>query len=149
MKKNKIDISKIDLEKEREKVTDLPGLLEYAHTVGGAVIKPTDRGKIKGQAVAAMYDQTDRQMQQIFDQIKVLAKQANEIKERVSVSERIYEAEIGFQPVIYQTYYLYQRASGKDVLSMIGPKEWGKKMPFEQLVAQVKLLPDHTWEIIA
>ena len=43
---NKIDISQIDLEKEKEKITDLPGLIEYAHHAGSAIIKPEDKGRI-------------------------------------------------------------------------------------------------------
>jgi hypothetical protein len=30
---------------------------------------------------------------------------------------------------------------------MIGPKEWGKKMPFNKFIAKVKLLSDHTWDV--
>ena len=72
---NKVDVSKIDLEKEKEKITDLPGLIEYAHTVGGALIKPEDKGKIRGQAMSAMHDQTTRQFDQIFGQMKTLLDQ--------------------------------------------------------------------------
>ncbi|MEQ9009397.1 MAG: DUF2452 domain-containing protein, partial [Ekhidna sp.] len=68
MEKNKVDISQIDLDKEREKITDLPGLIEYAHHAGSAIIKPEDKGRIKGNAVAAMHDQTDRQFHQLYEQ---------------------------------------------------------------------------------
>ena len=71
-KKNEIDISKIDLEKMKEKTTDQPGLLPYAHTSGGAVIKPEDLGKIRGKSVLAMHQQTDNQMQQLYDQMETL-----------------------------------------------------------------------------
>ena len=37
---NKIDLTSIDLEKERDKITDLPGLIKFAHSVGSAIIKP-------------------------------------------------------------------------------------------------------------
>ena len=77
---NKIDISTIDLEKEREKITDLPGLIQFAHNVGSALIKPEDKGRIKGNALAAMHDQTDRQFHQLYDQMETLVKQANYLK---------------------------------------------------------------------
>jgi hypothetical protein len=144
----KIDISKIDLEKEREKVTDLPGLIEFAHTVGGAVIKPEDKGRIKGNAVAAMRDQTDRQFKQLYDQMQTLVNQANHLKKRVEMSERIYEASMGFKPVMNKHYFLYERKDGTDVLSMVAPEEWSRSFPFEKWLAEVKLLSDHTWEII-
>ncbi|MFT4736642.1 MAG: hypothetical protein ACJAZM_002236 [Cyclobacteriaceae bacterium] len=144
----KIDISKIDLEKEKEKITDYPGLIEYAHTVGGAVIKPEDKGKIKGTAVAAMHDQTDRQYRQLFEQMQTLVQQANYLKKRVEISERIYQSNMGFQPVINKQYYLYRKAEKIDVLSMVSPEEWGKILPYEKFEAEVRLLADHTWEIV-
>ena len=145
--KQKIDVSKIDLDKEREKTTDQPGLIAFPHTVGGAVIRPEDQGKVKGRAVSAMRQQTDRQMQQLYEQAQTLAKQAQAIKERVDVSERIYSAEMNFEPIISQTYFLYQKKNGVDVLSLVSPEEWGRKHPFKAYVAKVTLLADHTWDV--
>lgn len=144
----KIDVSKIDLEKEKDKITDLPGLIGYAHNVGSAIVKPEDKGRIKGNAIAAMHDQTDRQFRQIYEQMETLVEQAKYLKKRVEISERIYQAQMGFQPVINKVYFLYQRKTGQDVLSMVGPEEWGRSFPYEMLIAEVRLLADHTWEII-
>lgn len=149
MERNKIDISKIDLDKEREKITDIPGLLSFAHNVGSALIRPEDKGKIKGQAMAAMRDQTDRQFAQLLDQMKGLLDQASVLKRRVEVSERIYHSTMNFQPVIHQIYHLYQRADGSDFLSMIAPNEWGRTKQTLEYVASVKLLADHTWEVLS
>ncbi len=148
MKKNKIDISQIDLEKEKDKIADYPGLIAYAHTVGSAIVKPTDKGRIKGNAISAMHDQTDRQFQQLFEQMQTLVQQANYLKKRVEMSERIYLSTMNFQPVIGKEYHLYQRKSGEDVLSMISVDEWGRSFPYEKYLAKVRLLSDHTWEII-
>lgn len=145
---NKIDISKIDLEKEKEKITDLPGLIEYAHHAGSAIIKPTDKGRIKGTAVAAMQDQTDRQFRQLYEQMQTLIEQAKYLKRRVEVSERIYQATVPFQPVIGKIYYLYKKNDSTDLLSMISPEEWGDNFPYESFEAEVRLLSDHTWEIV-
>lgn len=148
MNKKKVDISQIDLEKEREKITDLPGLIEYAHHAGSAIIKPEDKGRIKGNAVAAMHDQTDRQFRQLYEQMQKLIDQAQYLKNRVEVSERIYQATVPFQPVIGKIYYLYKKKDGTDLLSMVSPDEWGKSFPYEIFEAEVRLLSDHTWEII-
>ncbi|MEQ9404664.1 MAG: DUF2452 domain-containing protein [Cyclobacteriaceae bacterium] len=145
---SKIDISKIDLEKEKEKITDLPGLIEYAHHAGSAIIKPEDKGRIKGTAVAAMQDQTDRQFRQIYEQMQTLIEQAKYLKKRVEVSERIYETHLPFQPVIGKIYFLYKKGNGSDLLSMVSPDEWGKSFPYESFEAEVRLLSDHTWEIV-
>lgn len=130
-----------------DKIAENPGLLPYAHERGGATIKPIDKGKVKGLAMSAMYEQTDMQLDQIKAQIELLAKQANEIQNRMSISERIYAAEINFDPIISRTYYLYRRQSGQHVLSMVSPAEWGSNPPYNYL-ATVKLLGDHTWEVL-
>ncbi len=132
---------------DKDKIAENPHLLPYAHTVGGAVIKPIDRGRVKGLALKAMYKQTDLQLDQIKEQINLLAQQANRIQDRVIISEMIYTAQCGFKPNIGETYYLYTKSTGDYVLSMVGPKEWGSKSPYEYQ-ATVNLLADHTWDIL-
>ena len=131
-----------------EMAADDPGLISFAHTVGAAVVRPEDKGKIKGRALSAMYEQTGMDMQQIYDQMQLLAKQAKTIRQRVEISERIYQAEMNFEPLIGKVYHLYLRKDNKDMLSLIGPGEWGRSKPFKQFVASVKLLSDHTWDVL-
>ena len=130
-----------------DKAAANPGLLPYAHTSGGAIIKPEDKGKIKGRSLTAMRQQTDNQFNQLYQQMQVLVEQARGIQRRVSVSERIYEAEMGFEPIVGHTYYLYERKNGADVLSMVALAEWGRSFPFRTYLAKVHLLADHTWEV--
>jgi hypothetical protein len=130
-----------------DKVAENPGLLPYAHTAGGAVIKPDDMGKIKGRSVLAMRQQTDRQMNQLYEQMEVLARQAKLIAERKEISERIYEAAMGFEPIIGETYYLYEKEDGSDLMSLVAPEEWGRSFKYSRYLAKVKLLADHTWEV--
>ncbi|MEM9823551.1 MAG: DUF2452 domain-containing protein [Bacteroidota bacterium] len=131
---------------DKDKIAENPHLLPYAHTVGGVVIKPVDRGRIKGQAVTSMYEQADRQMDQIRKQVELLAEQAQKIQDRIKVSEEIYKAEINFKPLVSHIYHLYKKKNDKHVLSMVSPREWGKNPPYE-FVATVKLLADHTWDL--
>lgn len=131
-----------------DKVAENPGLLPYAHHSGSALVKPEDKGRIRGNAMTAMYDQTDRQMEQLRQQMETLVNQAKSLQQRMETSEVIYRADIPFQPVIHHVYYLYQRKKdGSHVLSMISPAEWGPRMPFDHL-ATVRLLGDHTWEVL-
>lgn len=130
-----------------DKIAKNPGLLEFANNVGSALIKPTDKGKIKGRGLAAMEKQSQKQLEQIYGQIETLAKQAQTIKERVEVSSRIYLADMSFEPLIGHVYFLYQKNETQDVLSMISPGEWGRSIPYASFIASVELLPDHTWEI--
>ena len=134
---------------DKDKITENPHNLPYAHTVGGAVTKPIDQGRTKGLAVQAMHKQTDIQLDQIRKQMELLAQQAQKIKQRVEISEIIYGAEMGFKPLISKTYHVYQRANETAVLSVVGPQEWGRRgCPFNNFLATVRLLADHTWEIL-
>lgn len=130
-----------------DKVAENPGLLPYAHTAGGAVIKPDDMGKVKGRSVLAMRQQTDRQMNQLYEQMEVLARQAKLLADRKEISERIYDAAMGFEPIISETYYLYEKEDGYDLMSLVAPEEWGRSFKYSRYLAKVKLLADHTWEV--
>lgn len=132
---------------DKDKVAESPHNLPYAHTVGGSVVKPIDKGRMKGLAVTAMYEQTDMQLDQIKEQIELLAQQARSIQQRVEISERVYQCQMNFKPLIGHTYHLYSRDNGEEILSMVAPGEWGRTNPLT-FVATVKLLADHTWEIL-
>ena len=130
-----------------DKVSENPGLLPYAHHVGSAIIKPLDKGKTKGLAMSAMFEQTETALTRIKEQVEVLIRQAQEIHDRIDVSERIYEASCGIEPIIGRRYFLYERKNGESLLSMVSPEEWGKNMPYTYL-AEAELLSDHTWKIV-
>ncbi len=131
-----------------DKIAENPGLLPYASDVGGALIKPEDKGRIKGNAMTAMYEQTDRQLFQLREQMEILLSQANRLQERKSISEKIYQAAMGFRPVMGHIYHVYEKKDGSCTLSLIAPDEWGLRAPYIFL-ATVKLLYDHTWEILS
>lgn len=145
MAKHKPKESKINI--DPDKVAENPGLLPYAHHLGSAIIKPLDKGKTKGLALSAMYEQTGTQLDQLKDQIELLVMQAQKIHDRISISEQIYQAEANFKPIISQVCYLYQRKNGVNVLSLVSPAEWNNNPPY-QYKATAKLLSDHTWDII-
>lgn len=120
-------------------------VLPYSASVSGAVIKANEEGLIKHKALTAMEEQTNMQLQQIRQQIELLAMQAQEIQKRKDLSFMIYKASLSFKPNIGQTYYLYEKNDGSHILSLVSPKEWGDAGPFKKFVAGVKLLADHTW----
>lgn len=132
---------------DKDKVTDKPGLIEYAHHVGSAIIKPSKESDIRNKALMAMEEQTQLQLDQIRQQIDLLAKQAQQIINRREVSFKIYQAKIRFKPLIGEVYFLYFNDEGY-VLSMIHPDEWGKSKPPGKYDSTVKLLADHTWVVL-
>ena len=133
---------------DKDNITETPNTLAYPHHRGGVPIIPTKEGDIKHKAVSAMKEQTNTQLLQIKEQMELLAKQATSIKNRIDISEQIYNAEIRFEPLISHTYHLYKKNEEDYFLSMISPSDWGKNKSLFTFIASVKLLSDHTWEII-
>ncbi len=132
---------------DKDKVAENPHLLPYAHHIGSAIIRPIDKGRVKGLSMEAMYQQTDNQLNQIKEQVETLIRQAQDIHDRIDLSEKIYKAEVGFRPIIDKVYFLYERDDHSWTISLISPEEWGKICPHSYL-AKVKLLADHTWEVL-
>lgn len=120
-------------------------VLPYASSVGSVAVKPTEEGVIKHKALQAMEEQTNMHLDQIRQQIELLARQAQEIRKRKELSMMVYGAKLNFQPVIGHVYYLYEKNDDTHILSMVSPKEWGGSGPFRQFLAAVRLLSDHTW----
>ena len=131
----------------KDRITETPGSILYPHHVGGFKIEPTEKSIIKHRSQSAMLDQTKMQLDQIYRQMELLAEQAKEIKNRVEVSEWVYQAEYSFEPLVNHTYHLYQKNNGKYCLSLIGPNDWGKSSPFAEFISSVTLLADRTWRV--
>ena len=124
-------------------------VLPYASAVGGVAVRPTKEGVIKHKALSAMEEQTEIQLDQIREQISLLARQAQDIRKRRELSMMVYEAKLSFKPQIGQTYHLYEKRDGSHILSLVAPSEWGGSGPYKDFVASVKLLADHTWKEIS
>lgn len=131
---------------DKDKIAENPHLLPYAHTLGSAIIRPIDEGKIKGTALKSMYKQTENQLSQIKEQVDLLVRQAQKIHARIEISESIYLADCKITPLVGHIYHLYEKSNGTRLLSMVSPADWGSNPPFDH-VADVELLADHTWEI--
>lgn len=131
-----------------DKITENPSSLEYPHHAGSALVKPEDKGKIKGRALAAMEHQTDMQLDQIYQQMQLLAEQAKKLNLRKDISELIYQAEMRFEPLINHIYHLYKKEDSTYLLSLIAPDQWGRSKKSFEYLATVRLLADHTWDVL-
>ena len=116
-------------------------------SVGSPVIRVEDKNKIKANAVEAMHHYASQEMAMLKKQADLIMEQVREIENRLKVSEKIYESDLKFQPVIGQIYHLYQKEDHFK-MSMISPEEWGTNSKIGTFVASVKLLGDHSWDII-
>ncbi|MFN4084104.1 MAG: DUF2452 domain-containing protein [Bacteroidia bacterium] len=116
-------------------------------TLGSPVIKAEDKNQIKANAVEAMHHYANQEIAMLKKQADLIMQQVKEIEQRLEVSEKIYESDLRFTPVIGQLYHLYQNHDHYK-LSLIGPEEWGRSKPIGEYVASVKLLGDHSWDVV-
>jgi len=145
-----IDVESIDLERMKILVSDAPGQSDYALERGGTSFAPTQEGAIKSRAFKVMDEQISMQMDNIMEQIQVLARQAEDLKKRRIFSEQIYASAMKFEPLVGDTYFLYNTPKGR-ILSMLSPEDFGTKKIEENqytFLAKAKLLADCTWEIL-
>ena len=116
-------------------------------SIGSPVIRPEDKNQIKANAVEAMHHYADQEISLLKKQADLIMQQVREIESRLKVSEKIYQSDIRFVPVIGQIYHLYEKED-HFTLSLIGPDEWGQSKNTRKYVATVKLLGDHSWDMV-
>ncbi len=116
-------------------------------SISSPVIKPEDRNQIKANAVEAMHHYANQEISMLKKQADLIMQQVREIESRLKVSEKIYQSDMRFVPVIGQTYHLYEKEDHY-TLSLVGPDEWGQSKNTRKYVASVKLLGDHSWDMI-
>ena len=119
----------------------------YPTEVGGPkfdLVPVTQRKDIMLNA-ARMH--AEQEYNRITDLMKVLAKQAEELKRRLDITDMVHAAEYQFQPAHGQTYWLiYDHKINNTRLNHHGPDDWttGKPEHYEY-ITQVKWLGDYTW----
>jgi hypothetical protein len=98
------------------------------------------------------YNLATQQAQKEFENLKQIAdvinKQAQQIKERLEISELIYHAEYNFIPVAGGNYWLVKDIK-KDMLivCMLGPTDWSTEPPKNyQYISKIKYLANGLWE---
>lgn len=94
---------------------------------------------------ARMYAQ--QEYNRIVELVKVLEKQAAEIKRRLDITDAVHASEYQFSPVMGQAYWLaWDRRKEKMLLVHQGPNDWSTGAPVDyEYQLQVKYMGDHTW----
>jgi hypothetical protein len=116
-------------------------------SVGSPIIRPEDKNQIKTNAVEAMHHYANQEMAMLKKQADLIMEQVRDIEKRLQVSEKIYQSDMRFTPVIGQIYHVYENDDHYK-LSLIGPNEWGRSKTIGKHLASVKLLGDHSWDLI-
>ncbi len=98
-------------------------------------IVPTDLSSFKSRGIS----QVEKDLQQKLVEIRESYLQAID---HFNWNKLVYEALIQFEPVIGETYYLYEMRGGR-ALSMISPEQWPHKH-----LATVRLNVDRQWKVV-
>ncbi len=132
---------------EEESYSGPASLSPIPLSIGSPVIRPEDKNKIKANAVEAMHHYANQEIAMLKKQADLIMSQVREIEARLKISEHIYESNLKFTPIVNQVYHLYEKDNYYN-LSLIGPTEWGRSKTVGKYVASVKLLGDHSWDVI-
>ncbi|MFN4942257.1 MAG: DUF2452 domain-containing protein [Akkermansiaceae bacterium] len=97
-------------------------------------IVPTDLSSFKSRGIS----EVERELQQKLTEIRETYLAAID---HFNWNKLIYEADINFEPIIGQTYHLYE-VRGRKLLSMIAPDQWHHKH-----LATVRLNVDRQWKL--
>ena len=120
---------------------------EYAVTVGGPKfdLVPVTKQKDIMLNVGRMYAQ--QEYDRIMELVKVLQKQANQIKLRLEITDAVHAAEYQFQVYHNQIYWLvFDSKINNTRLTPMSPNSWSTGAPEHyEYIARVKWLGDYTW----
>jgi len=103
-----------------DQVVDNPGIMPYTTNVGAPAIQyeNVDLWKKRGA------NKVNHHLQIRFEEIK---KEYQDLIAEFEHNKLIYGSKYSFEPIIGETYYLYESKDGSTFLSIIKPEEWNKK----------------------
>ena len=108
-------------------------LLPYASQASGPVIQVPNVDAFKQKGVEKVSKQLQTELEELQSKIKDFVKSASD-------TQKVYTAKFKFEPLVGETYFLYQ--GEKDVyLSLIAPDQWKKKF-----IGAFRLSSEYKWE---
>jgi len=119
---------------DEEKETYNASILPYATTVGAPVIKVDDVALWKNRNISS----ANHLFETRFDELKSAY---NKLMTEYEYNNIIYNAKFTFEPIIGETYHLYEKKDGPTFLSLIAPHECNFKH-----LGSFKLKADKIWE---
>ena len=84
-----IKVSPKELEKLKKLSVDEPGLVKFASNIGSGVVAPLEESAIRVHSHRAMTEQLDVQMGQIVEQIKLPARQVEDLQTRKNIRRHL------------------------------------------------------------
>ncbi len=108
--------------------------LPYPVSTLSPPIIPNDLSSFKSRGIS----QVERELRQKLEEIR---ESYLRTIDHFNWNKLVYEADIGFEPVVGESYHVYE-VGGRRLLSMIAPDEWSEKH-----LATVRLNVDRQWKI--
>lgn len=119
----------------------------YPTEVGGPAFDliPIEKQKDIMVNVARMHGH--QEYRRIMELVAVLQRQADEVRQRLEITDLVHAAQYSFQIYHGQCYWLARDlARGGTLLTQTGPTEWTTAPPdYYEYICRVKWLGDYTW----
>jgi hypothetical protein len=106
---------------------------------------PVEKQKDIMVNVARLHAQ--QEYDRIMELVKILQKQAEELKRRLDITDMVHSAKYEFQTYHGNIYWLvYDNRKNFTRLTITGPTEWNTGKPQEyEYICRVKWMGDYTW----
>ena len=108
-------------------------LLPYASQASGPVIQVPNVDAFKQKGVEKVSKQLQTELEELQSKIKDFVKSASD-------TQKVYTAKFKFEPLVGETYFLYQ-GENDAYLSLIAPDQWKKKF-----IGAFRLSSEYKWE---
>jgi hypothetical protein len=119
----------------------------YPVDVGGPAFDliPVEKQKDIMVNVARLHGH--QEYRRIMELVSVLQRQADEVRQRLEITDLVHAAKYSFQIYHGQCYWLARDlARGGTLLTQTGPAEWTTTAPdYYEYICRVKWLGDYTW----
>lgn len=109
-------------------------LKPYATSASAPVIKPLNTASWRNDGV----QRVNKQIKSEFEEVK---KQYENLLEKFKYNDLVYNSKFSFEPIVGETYYLYNNRKQETFLSIISPEQCS----FEHL-GSFRLNTDKMWE---
>ena len=117
----------------------------YPTEIGSAAFAPVPIKEQKDIMLNVARANAEQEFQRIMDLVEVLKKQANDLEQRLLLTEKIHQAKFNFKPVVNSIYWVVQ-VDTDQILTPLGPNDWSTGAPNNyKYMYKVKFLGDYTW----
>lgn len=109
-------------------------LLPYASSNSSPVIHVPNVDAFKKKGVDKVSKQFQAELEDLQNKIKSFVSLASD-------TQRVYSARFKFEPIVGESYHLYNGKDGESFLSLIAPSDWNK-----EYLGTFRLNSDYKWE---